>query len=171
MDLVQDSIDCVLRVGPLSDSNLIARSIGELPLVNLASPSYLAAHGTPQMPEELANGHLAVNYASPSSGRVEDWEWRNETRVLHSLALPARVSVNSAEGYIACRLAGLGRIKIPAYDVRAHLLAGDLIEVMPDHRADAMKMTLLYPHREHLPRRVQVFADWLEELLRREVMG
>lgn len=170
VDLVGDSVDCVLRVGPLGDSSLIARSIGELRLINVASPAYLAAHGTPRMPEELADGHLAVNYASPSSGRVEDWEWRDGASVLRSLALPARVTVNSAEAYIACCLAGLGLIQIPAYDVKAHLAAGELIEVLPEHRADAMPMTLLYPHREHLPRRVQVFADWLEALLRREVM-
>lgn len=170
VDLVGDSVDCVLRVGPLGDSSLIARSIGELQLINVASPAYLAAHGAPLGPDELTNGHLAVNYASPSSGRVEDWEWRDDAGALHSLALPARVTVNSAEAYIACCLAGLGLIQIPAYDVKAHLAAGELVEVMPGHRADAMPMTLLYPHREHLPRRVQVFADWLEALLRRVVM-
>lgn len=171
VDLVGDSVDCVLRVGPLGDSSLIARSIGELRLINVASPAYLATHGTPLGPEDLASGHLAVNYASPSSGRVEGWEWRDAAGVLRSLAVPARVSVNSAEAYIACCLAGLGLIQIPAYDVRAHLAAGELVEVLPEHRADAMPMTLLYPHREHLPRRVQVFADWLEALLRDKLMA
>ena len=67
-------------------------------------------------------------------------------------------------------LAGLGLIQIPAYDVRQHLEAGELVEVMPDHRAEPLPMTLLYPHRQHLSRRVQVFADWLERLLRQQVL-
>lgn len=163
-NLIEDGIDCVLRVGPLSDSGLIARPVGELPLINVASPGYLAAHGTPEHPGEL-NGHKAVNYASPTTGRIEPWEWLADG-ALHGRALPGRVTVNSAEAYIACCLAGLGLIQIPAYDVAEHLTAGDLVEVMPRHRAAPMPMTLLYPHRRHLSRRLQVFADWLVALLR-----
>ncbi|RCI80058.1 LysR family transcriptional regulator [Brucella anthropi] len=168
VNLVEDSIDCVLRVGPLSDSGLIARPIGKLPLINVASPAYLMRHGTPQTPDDLGD-HWAVNYASPSSSRVEDWEWIEDGK-LRTMPLRGRVTVNSAEAYIACCLAGLGLIQIPAYDVKRHLEAGELIEVMPGQRAEAMPMTLLYPHRQHLSRRLQVFADWLEALLKRHVL-
>ncbi|MDI6029384.1 LysR family transcriptional regulator [Corticibacterium sp. UT-5YL-CI-8] len=168
VNLVEDSVDCVLRVGPLSDSGLIARPIGNLPLINVASPGYLARHGMPQRPDDLAD-HWAVNYASSSSGKVEDWEWV-EQGVLHAAPLRGRVTVNSAEAYIACCLAGLGLIQIPAYDVRRHLEARELVEVMPDRRAEPMPMTLLYPHRQHLSRRLQVFADWLETLLKRQLL-
>ena len=73
--------------------------------------------------------------------------------------------------YIACCLAGLGLIQIPAYDVKGHLEAGELVEVMAGYRAAPMPMMLLYPHRQHLSRRLQVFADWLEQLLIREVLS
>ncbi|MBS7707123.1 LysR family transcriptional regulator [Chelatococcus asaccharovorans] len=169
MDLVEDSIDCVLRVGNLSDSGLIARPIGRLPLINVASPAYLDRCGVPRSPEDLA-GHWAVNYASPSTGRVEDWEWV-EGDALRAMPMRGRVTVNSAEGYIACCLAGLGLIQVPAYDVRYHIDAGELIAVMPEHCAEPMPMTLLYPHRQHLSRRLAVFADWLEVLLRRELLA
>lgn len=168
VNLVEDSVDCVLRVGPLSDSGLIARPIGKLPLINVASPVYLARYGAPQTPDDLGD-HWAVNYASPSSGRVEDWEWVEGGKV-RTLTLNGRVTVNSAEAYIACCLAGLGLIQIPAYDVRHHLDAGELLEVMPDHRAESLPMTLLYPHRQHLSRRLLVFADWLEALLNRQLL-
>ncbi|SCB18556.1 LysR family transcriptional regulator [Rhizobium hainanense] len=163
VNLVEDSIDCVLRVGPLVDSGLIARPIGKLPLINVASPDYLSKHGTPQTPVDL-DCHWAVNYASPSTGRTEPWEWL-EDGMLRSLPMRGRVTVNSAEAYIACCVAGLGLIQNPAYDLRAHLEAGELVEVMPDYRAEPLQMTLLYPHRRHLSRRVQVFADWLQALL------
>jgi DNA-binding transcriptional LysR family regulator len=168
VNLTEDSVDCVLRVGPLSDSSLIARSIGELPLINVASPAYLERHGVPQTPDDL-HAHIAINYASPSRGRVEDWEWI-EDGTLRSMQMRARVTVNSAEAYIACCIAGLGMIQIPAYDVKALTDAGELAEVMPDYRAEPMPMTLLYPHRQHLSRRLQVFADWLEHVLKREVL-
>lgn len=169
VNLIEESVDCVLRVGPLSDSGLIARTIGELPLINVASPGYLERHGVPNTPDDLG-AHLAVNFASPSSGRVEDWEW-TEGGSVHALPVRGRVTVNNAEAYIACALAGLGLIQIPAYDVKGHLLAGELVEVMPHHRAAPMPMTLLYPNRQHLSRRFQVFADWLEDLLRRDALS
>lgn len=168
VDLVEDNIDCVLRVGSLSDSGLIARPIGKLPLINVASPAYLERHGTPGAPQDLPR-HWAINYASPSSGRVENWEWI-EGETLHSVSMRGRVTVNNAEAYIACCLAGLGLIQIPAYDVRPHLESGELVEVMPNHQAEPMPMTLLYSHRQHLSRRLQVFAEWLEALLRRQLL-
>ncbi|MDH2383997.1 LysR family transcriptional regulator [Bradyrhizobium sp. CER78] len=168
INLIEDSADCVVRVGPLGDSGLIARPLGNLTLINVASAGYLARHGTPQTPDDLA-AHWAVNYASPSTGRIEAWEWR-EQGAARSIAMRGRVTVNSAEAYIACCLAGLGLIQIPAYDVRRHLDAGDLVEVMPQHRAMPMPMTLLYPHRQHLSRRLQVFADWLTALLKEKLL-
>lgn len=168
VDLIGEGVDCVLRVGSLADSGLIARSIGELPLINVASPDYLGRYGTPYTIEYLAE-HWAVNYASPSSGRVEPWEWTDGDAV-RTLPMRSRVTVNGAEAYIACCLAGLGLIQIPAYDVRGHLNTGELVEVLPNHRAEPLPMTLLYSHRRHLTRRVQVFADWLTALLEREVL-
>lgn len=168
VDLIEDSVDCVLRVGPLSDSGLIARPLGVLPLINVASPIYLSRHGIPQTPGDLSR-HLAVNYASPSTGRVAPWEWLEEG-VPNSLPMRGRVTANNAEAYIACCLAGLGLIQIPAYDVWPHLAAGELIELMPQHRAEPLPMTILYPHRQHLSRRVQIFADWLEALLKQTAM-
>jgi len=168
VNLVEESVDCVLRVGPLGDSGLIARPIGKLPLINVASPGYLAQYGTPGAPADLGE-HLAVNYASPSTGRIEDWEWIDNDE-MRTCPMRSRVTVNSAEAYIACCLAGLGLIQIPAYDVRGHVEAGELVEVMPRHRAEPMPMTLLYPHRQHLSRRLQVFADWLEALLKQQLL-
>lgn len=163
VDLVQEGIDCVIRVGPLADSTLVSRKIGDLILLNCASPAYLARHGTPHAIADLER-HLAVNYASPASGRTEDWEYVEGGKI-HLLKLKSRVTVNNAEAYIACCLAGLGLIQIPAYDVRAHIEAGELVEMMSGLRAAPMPITLLYPHRQHASRRLQAFLDWVTALL------
>ncbi|WP_447922139.1 LysR substrate-binding domain-containing protein [Achromobacter aegrifaciens] len=165
VNLIEEGVDCVLRVGVLPDSGLVARPIGMLPLINVASPAYLARHGVPATPDDLAAGHRCVNYASPSSGRLAPWEWL-DGGVTRTVPLGGRVTVNSAEAYIASCIAGLGLIQIPAYDVQPQIAAGELVEVMPDFRSAPMPMTLLYPQRRPSSRRVQVFADWLEALLR-----
>ncbi|WP_028226305.1 LysR family transcriptional regulator [Paraburkholderia ferrariae] len=169
VNFVEERVDCALRVGSLHDSSMIARPVGNFTLINVASPGYLARHGTPRTPADLA-AHWAVQYASPSSGRIAPWEWR-EGEATHTMAVPGRVTVNNAEAYIACCLAGLGLIQIPAYDVQTHLHAGELVEVLGAQRAAPMPMTLLYQHRQHLSRRLQVFAEWLEALLRERLAG
>lgn len=165
VNLVEEGVDCVLRVGPLADSGLIARPMGVLRFISVAAPAYLARFGAPASPEDLG-AHLAVRYASPSTGRVEPWEWRDRNG-LHARDMAARVTVNSAEALIACAVAGIGMIQIPSCDVSDSLRAGELVEVLADFRPDPLPMTLLYPHRRHLSARLKLFADWLEGLLAR----
>lgn len=167
INLVEGGVDCVLRVGPLQNSGLIGRRIGTLPLINVASPDYLYRYGTPNHPDELGQHHV-VRYASPTSGRVEDWEWVDNT-IVQTTPVSGRITVNSAEASIACCLAGLGLIQIPAYDVKNHLATGELIQVMPHWNAEPMPMTLLYPHRKHLSRRLQVFMEWLTPILEKAI--
>ena len=165
IDLLDEGADCVLRVGALPGSGMLSRSFGDLAVVTVASPTYLATHGTPHSADDL-EGHIAVNYASPTTGRVEPFEWTEEGSV-KTRPLPGRVTVNGAEAYIACCLAGLGLIQVPAYDVRDHLSSGELIELLPANRPAAMPMTLIFPQRRHLPRRTKAFADWLFEVMRK----
>jgi len=163
VDLVLEGIDCALRVGPLANSSLVARPLGHFTLINCASPAYLEHHGTPRTPADLPE-HVAVNYASPTSGRAAPWEWLRDGET-STLRMRSQVAANNAETYIACALAGLGLIQIPAYDVREHLAAGELVEVLPDARAEPLPVQLVYPHRRNLSRRMQAFVGWLETVL------
>lgn len=163
IDLVHEGIDCALRVGELPASSLVARPLGAFALIHCASPAYLARHGVPRSPADLPR-HLVVNYASPASGRIAAWEWIEDGQV-HSLPMRAQVSANNAETYIACCLAGTGLIQIPAFDVREHLDAGELVTVLDDWPVPSMPVHIVYPHRRHLSRRVQAFSAWLADLL------
>lgn len=164
IDLVQEGVDGAVRVGSLPDSSLAVRPIGRLALVNCASPAYLSEHGRPEQVDELAVSHLAVGYASPTTGRELPWEYVADG-LTHTLAVPSQVVVNNAESYIACCLAGLGLIQIPYFDIRHLLDSGELIEVMPDRRANSMEMSFVYPHRRQRARRLAEFIDWFEVLV------
>lgn len=163
IDLVHEGIDCTLRVGEMSSSSLVVRPLGMLQLINCASPAYLAQHGTPESPAGLSR-HLAVSYVSPGTGRVAPWEWLNNGE-LNALQMPARVTVNNAETYIACCLEGMGLIQIPAFDVREHLRSGELVEILQAWLPPPMPVQMVYPHRRYLSRRVQVFSNWISEVL------
>lgn len=167
VDLVEEGVDCAVRVGGLPDSSLIARQIGELRFGSYASPDYLARHGTPQRPDDLPR-HWAVNYASPLTGQVHPWEYVDGNRV-RRLPMRSRVTVNDAEAYIACACAGLGLIQVPAYDTRDERRRGRLVEVLADWPPASEPISVIYPHRRHLSKRVQTFVEWLSHLFREKV--
>lgn len=168
LDLLEERVDLALRVGPVPHSGLPARRIGEIAALNVASPAYLARHGIPQSPADL-DGHWQVAYAAPATGRIGDWTWQEDTQP-RTRPVPWRVSANSTEGHVACALAGMGLIQIPAHDVAGHLASGALVEVMPAHRPAPQPLHLLFPgpacggmHR------LAAFADWIEDLLRQAI--
>lgn len=163
IDLVQEGVDGALRVGTLAPSSLVARPLGEIELINCASPQYLSRYGTPRSVADL-DRHLAIDYVSPGSGRAAAWEWVADGR-MQATTLRSRVGANNAETYIACALAGAGLIQIPEFDVREHLAAGELVRVLPDANPPPMPVHFVYPHRRHLSRRLQVFIAWLQELM------
>ncbi|EJO51278.1 LysR family transcriptional regulator [Burkholderia multivorans] len=164
IDLVQEGVDCAIRVGRLADSSLVVRPLGQFALINCASPDYLREHGVPEHPDALAHGHWAIGYASPTTGRELDWEYVTDAG-RHTLTLPSRVVVNNAETYIASCIAGMGLIQIPRFDV-AHLLeSGALVEVMRAHRPAPMDVSAVYPHRRHRSRRLNAFVEWFGELM------
>ncbi|AXT49069.1 MULTISPECIES: LysR family transcriptional regulator [Chromobacterium] len=163
VDIVREGFDCVLRVGELSDSSLVARPLGRFRQLNCASPAYLARYGAPAGLEDLAR-HRLVHYVSTLGARPAGWEWRDDSGS-HWLAMSGSVIVNNADAYQAACLAGLGLIQAPESGVRHLLDRGELVEVLPEFRAAPMPVTLLYAHRRNLPRRARVFMDWLAEAL------
>ncbi|MDT8896449.1 LysR family transcriptional regulator [Halomonas sp. I1] len=164
VDPVAEGVDCIVRFGSLPDSDLVARRLGRVALVNCASPDYLKRHGMPRQVEDLATGHLMVGYVAPHSGREESFEVVEEGQV-RNVELSSRVVVNNAENYIACCRAGLGLIQVPRFDVDDLLRGGELVEVLPQYRAEGLEVSLLYPHRRHRAVRIDVFMDWFAAIM------
>lgn len=163
VDVVQEGFDCVLRVGTLVDSRLVARPVGQMPQANAASPAYLDAFGTPRTLSDLS-AHRVVHYAAALNARGAGLEYMagGERRLW---PMRAAVTVNGIEAYQAACLAGLGLIQAPRRALLARFADGSLVEVLPRHVAPPLPVTLLYPERRHLPNRVQVFMTWLVALL------
>jgi DNA-binding transcriptional LysR family regulator len=159
VDLVREGVDCVLRVGDLHDSAMVARRLALLEEVTCASPDYLARHGTPASIEEL-EGHRAVGFVSSAIGGILPLEFTVAGNVRH-VHLPATLTVTGADTYIAAARLGLGLVQVPRYHVEADLAAGRLVDVLPDCPPTPTPVSLLYPHSRQLSPRVRVFIDWL----------
>ncbi len=166
VDLVEEGFDCVLRVGAVHDAMLVARPVGELRMLNLASPAYLAAHGTPRHPDDLlTQGHMLVHYSQTWADRRPRFDWVDAEGRAHSLTLPARISVNHTDAYETAALAGMGLIQAPCVGMRAALAQGRLVRVLPGFEPAPLPVRLVMSQRRHTPRRVRLFMDWLTALL------
>jgi len=164
VDLVGESIDCVLRAGALSDSSMVARTLAQLEQVTVASPAYLQRYGTPQHPDALAQ-HRAVNFFSAQTGKIYPFEFKVDG-VSRQITIAGTVSVNSADAYAACCRSGFGLIQAPRYGLAEALESGAVCEVLNAFRPDAIPVSVLYPHHRQLSPKVRVFVDWLVELFR-----
>lgn len=163
VDVVHDGFDCVLRIGSLEDSGLVARRLGELVQLNCASPGYLRTHGTPRALEDLAHHHV-VRYAPAMGAAATGFEYHDGER-WRTCPMVSVITVNNTDAYQAACLAGLGLIQAPALGMEALLARGELVEVLPHLRGPALPVSLVYPNRRNLPRRVRAFMDWLEVIL------
>lgn len=168
VDLIGEGFDCVLRVGQLRDSSLIARHLGWQRQVNCASPAYLAEHGQPHSLEALAT-HYLIHYQSVLGGRHSGFEYRTADGLVRQLPMRGMLTVNNADAYQAACLAGMGIIQVPLNGVQPLLASGQLVEILPQWQAAPMPVSLLYADRRLLPLRTRVFMQWLADLLQPEL--
>lgn len=159
VDLVREGIDCVLRVGDLRDSDMIARRIAMLEEVTCAGPAYIERYGQPASVDDL-DGHLMVGFHSSGSGALLPLEF-TVNGTLREMTLRATVSVNGAESLVAAARLGLGLIQVPRYHIEQDLKRGTLVAVLADCPPSPTPVSLLYPRNRQLSPRVRVFIDWM----------
>lgn len=162
VDLVREAVDCVIRVGALPDSSLVARRIGTFLGVTCGAPAYLERYGEPRTLEDLA-AHRAVNYFSSLTGRTLDWDFVVDG-VVKEVKMDGVVSVNDGDAYLACALQGFGLVQAPRFMVLPHLESGALREVLPQWSPSPLPMSVIYPANRHLSPKVRAFVDWVAEL-------
>lgn len=163
VDLVREGVDCVLRIGELGDSGMVGRRVAMLEQVTVAGAAYVHRHGLPDSLAALQDGHLAVNWVSPTTRRAEPLEFM-VGRKRREIALPGCVSVSGVDAYLGCCEAGLGIAQMPRYRIVDALKSGRLREILPAHPPPSLPMTILYPQQRQMPARLRVFVDWLVEL-------
>jgi LysR family transcriptional regulator for bpeEF and oprC len=165
VDLIEEGVDCVVRGGDPGDESLVARRVGELEFVCCATPAYLAAHGVPEHPRDLAR-HRCVNYFSSKTGRLFPWDFSRDGERIE-LSVEGPVAANDGEAYMAAGLAGLGVFQAVLLDIAEPLAAGSVRRVLADWRIDPLPVFVMYPRNRHLSAKVRAFVDWVGDLLER----
>jgi DNA-binding transcriptional LysR family regulator len=164
IDPVAEGVDCVVRVGTVSDTDLVARRVALLPEVTCASPEYIARHGMPERWDRL-EGHRMVGFRSSATGGVLPLEFMVAGE-MKTVMLPMVLAVNAAESYREAALLGLGLVQSPAYGRLDDFAAGRLVEVLPDTPPSPTPVSLLFARDRLMSPRVRVFLDWLTDQFR-----
>jgi DNA-binding transcriptional LysR family regulator len=164
IDLVHEGYDLALRGGRITDSSLVSRPVCQLNMMLVASPDYLARHGVPHSPAELAQHRLLVRRFL--GGRVSAWNFKAPDGSITTLATEhAVMTMSSPETLTQSALAGAGIAQVGVHHAWGLLRSGDLKVVLLDwHDPGSYEMTLQYPHRALVAPRVRVTVDYLLEV-------
>ncbi len=165
-DLITDNIDCVIRAGAITDQSLVARRIGNLPFVTVASPAYLRSHGVPLHPHDLEKSHRVVKHFSGNTRRFFPIEFNKDGERLEPNALYS-VAVNESNAHTTAVLAGLGASQMFSFVAAPYLDSGELVEILTDWTRDSLPVYVVYPPNRHLSAKVRAFVDWTADLFAR----
>lgn len=152
LDLVEQGLDVAVRIGRLGDSSLVARRVGEVRRMLVASPAYLSRHGIPRDLKDLA-GHEVVQF--PGS---PEWRFRKQGRSV-AVRVSARLVVNENDAMLLAVRAGHGLGRPLSYQVADDLAAHSLVRLLPDYEPEPLPVQLVVPSARHQAPRVRAFLD------------
>ena len=158
VDLVEEGFDLGIRIGTPGPDNLVARKLGETRLVPCASPAYLAAHGAPAAPEDLAK-HNCFTYEYVSPRNV--WRFRDRSGLERSVRVSGTLHSNNGDLLAEAAARGAGVIFEPAFIVGPDVRAGRLVPLLQEFVPPPVPIYAVYPSRKHLSAKVRRFVEFL----------
>ncbi len=166
VNLIAEGADLALRVGHLSNDDLVAKPLGFLRQGTYACPDCLSRHGLPQVPNDLLS-HRLITFLPPS-GRHRPMVY---TSAGSDIAIDTRGAVatfTNGEALVDAAIAGIGIGQAPEIYARQAVRAGVLVQVLTGQDAPGTPVQLVYPPRRQLPRRVLAFRDYVTDALSNE---
>jgi DNA-binding transcriptional LysR family regulator len=157
VDLIEDGFDLAIRIAQLSESVLIARRLATARLVVCAAPDYLAQHGIPQTPADLA-AHDCLGYSYWS----ENSQWRFARNGKdYPVSIRGSLRANNGDALCMAALRGAGIILQPTFIVADEIRAGRLQRILNDFQITELGIYAVYPDRQYLSAKVRTFVDFL----------
>ncbi|MET4636068.1 LysR family transcriptional regulator [Kaistia defluvii] len=162
-DLVAQAVDVAVRMGPLPDSGMVVVKLGEIRRYLCAAPSYLERRGRPSSIDHLA-GHETIDMPGPD-GRARPWTFSRGKETVRVEVKP-RLSVNEALTIHRLVANGAGLGLLSGYICAPQILAGQLVDILPDWSPPAVEVNLVFPSRRELSPVVRAFVDYMKEASR-----
>ncbi|HYS07844.1 MAG TPA: LysR family transcriptional regulator [Myxococcales bacterium] len=154
LNLIEEGLDLAVRIGRLGDSSLIARRVGEVRRLSVASPAYLARRGTPRTPADLAKHDLVFTSGNPGP----EWRFRRSGRDIAIRPTP-RLVVNEVDAMLIAVRAGHGIGRPLSYQVADDLASHSLVRLLPEFEPVPLPVQLVTPSAQRVAPKVRAFAD------------
>lgn len=162
VDIAAGQADVAIRFGPLTDSPLTARKLGENGRVIVASPKYLQRYGTPAAPEDL-HGHNCLNFNFRRAEPV--WPFCKDGRD-YALSVRGTIEANNGETLGQLAADGVGITRVGRFSIQPELASGQLVAILEDYNpGDIETIHAVFMGGANVPARVRVFVDFLAERL------
>lgn len=161
VDLLDEGIDVAVRIAELPDSSLVARRVGEVRRLLVASPDYLAKHGTPDAPAQLPD-HAVIAFTGLMPGH--EWRYQAEGRT-RTVAITPRLEINDALSALAAAEAGEGITPALSYMISDTVAAGRLVPVLEDWAPAPAPVHLVHQQGRLVPPKIRAFMDFAAPLL------
>jgi DNA-binding transcriptional LysR family regulator len=159
VDIVNEGVDCAVRVGDLPDSSLVGVRLADNRRLCVASPAYLQRAGTPQHPAELSR-HACLTLSSEAS-QTRGWAFTVDGQIIH-LRPSGRLDCSDGQVLHEWCLQGLGIAWRSSWEVEADIADGRLAPVLEHHAAPPNGIYAVFTHAKHLPLRVRLWIDFLK---------
>jgi DNA-binding transcriptional LysR family regulator len=162
VDMIQERLDITIRVGDVADSTLVARRIGSTISLPVASTEYLAEHGEPTHPRELASHACLIMTRRQRPG---EWSFTGPDGPI-VVQVGGRLRANSVEAILAAVIAGQGIAQVPLWMLREPIREGVVKPLLSDWKPRASPISAVYPSRRFLPPRTRAVIDYLVQEFR-----
>ena len=160
VNLVEDGVDLAVRIGHLADSSLVARHVGEMRRIVVASPGYLKTHGEPKTPEAVVS-HQTIQFGGAAAS--PDWRFVRDGNEVRITPEP-RLTTNSSDAAIGYAVRGGGLTRVLAYQAAHAIKAGRLKILLAKFEPPALPIHIVYPTSRLLSAKVRAFIDLVVEI-------
>lgn len=166
VDIVNDGVDLVVRIGTLKDDgDIVARKLGSQSLLICTTPQYLERSGVPRSREDLLRHDCIVGWRN---GARKTWSLLSETGEVSEQEVNVKHEVADGEMLLAMTLAGGGLAQLPTWLVQQHIDRGDLVTVLDEYAGAEMPIHVIWPRTRYIQPKVRMIVDELLSLSRRE---
>jgi len=162
VDLVKTGVDLAIRVGPMTDSGLVARKIGDSPRVAIASPAYLTEHGEPESLQELKN-HDCIVYTLLTTRN--EWHFIG-AKGIETIRVNGRFSVNNPRTICEAVINGQGIAITPLWLSSDYIKSGQVKVILNNYQPTALDIHAVFPSRRYVPAKVRCFIEYLSDCLK-----
>jgi len=162
VDIIEEGIDVAVRIAPLADSAMMARPVGEIARVVCAAPDYLAKHGMPRKPADLAT-HDIVTFSGLAGPQV--WTFGHGAQA-QRITVESRFTVNANDVSIDAAIAGHGVTRALSYQVAKPISDGALVRILTEFEPPPVPVQLVHAEGRRASARLRAFIDFAAERLR-----